>query len=155
MQRGAPSSQGDVRRFGWQELGSPCSWKKERETRHVGQRRRDGQTAGCKRRWARPLLRSGICSDGGLQSCTLHLTGAFGCLGGDEGRAARRQRHWSLGKAALLGVCQPALCEDLEAFSVLARLQTSWLIRPLTQNEDTGIQCQYCSVVGTRLKSAT
>lgn len=41
-----------------------------------------------------------------------------------------------------LGVCQAALCEkDLGVFSVLASLQKSWLVRPLTQNEDTRIQC--------------
>lgn len=60
-----------------------------------------------------------------------------------------------LEKAALLGVCQPAPCEkDLKVFSGLACLQKSWLIRPLTRNEDTRIQCEYCSAIGMRLTSA-
>lgn len=82
----------------------------------------------------------------------LFISQAFGCLGCSEGRAAQRQVHWSLEKAAPLGGCQAAPCEkDLGIFSALAHLPKSCLRRLLTQNEDAGIQCEYCSAISMGL----
>lgn len=76
--------------------------EKETEKRHAGQRRRDGQIAGWKRRWVKPQLHPAPAEMEGCRAAPFISKGLLGALevtreGLHEGRCAgawRKQRCW-------------------------------------------------------------
>lgn len=113
------------------QLQSAATVAEKRNRTH----RSDGEVVGWKGRWVNSWLDP---APARMEGCRAAPCVSKRCLAGTEGRAARRRQRWSLGKAALLAVHQPAPREEpLDVSPALAHLQTSQLAR------DTGPQCEH------------